>query len=171
MRVCLCAVLVFALCGAAGRAQSQPVVRKNQPEKGYALRPAAVRASVWSDKGYAITLLPPALRGAQMLVRPAGAGQDWPDPRDYTATADCTVYLAVRNEFNGTTQFPEDKAKKLVAAGWAEVDEAFRTSVPKGENWKWRIFRKDIPKGKVELQPTDLQFGAMTLFLFGKKRD
>lgn len=150
--------------------QSEGIIKKNQQEKGYSVKGAAAKAAVWSDKGYAITLLPPELKGALMIVRPAGSANDWIEGRDYTANADCTTYLAVRSEFNGATIFKEEKAKKLIAAGWAEVDESFRTNVPKDENWKWRLFKKDLPKGKVEVKVEDLKLDAMTVFFFVKKK-
>src|SRR5262245_19287863 len=167
MKPALCVILVLCFGTAA---TAQPLVKKNQSENGYAVKLTAVRAPVWSDKAYAITLVPPALRGSQMLVRPAGVGRDWPESRDYTVTTDCTAYLAIRSEYNGENHLPEEKAKKLTEAGWTEVNETFRVNPGGNENWKWRIFKKDIPAGKLELKIDGLKFDAMTVFLFGKKR-
>src|SRR5262245_30098485 len=167
MKTTLCVVL-FLSCTTAARAQ--PLVKKNQPENGYAIKLTAAKSPAWSGKAYAITLIPPALRGSQMLVRPAGAGRDWPEARDYTVTTDCTAYLAIRSEYNGENHFPEEKSKKLTAAGWTEVDETFRVQPGGNENWKWRIFKKDIPAGKLELKVEGLKFDAMTVIIFGKKR-
>src|SRR5689334_4157222 len=130
MKTVLGAIVVLSF---AATAMAQPIVKKNQPEKGYAIKPTAVKAPVWSDKAYAITLLPPALKSTLMLARPAGAGRDWPDARDYTVSADCTVYLAVRAEFNGQAEFSETKVKQLTAAGWTELDETFRVDSGKDE--------------------------------------
>lgn len=171
MRIGLRAVFVLCLCATTVWAQPMPLVKRNQPEKGYYLRAAQVRGVVWSDKGYTITLLPPSLRTTLIMVRPASTGRDWPNPSDYTATAECAAYLVVRSEYNGKTDFSDAKVKKLIAAGWTEVDESFGVVVPQEENWKWRIFTREVPKGNVDLKVEDVKLEAMTIFLFGKKRE
>jgi hypothetical protein len=125
--------------------------------------------AIWSDKAYAISLLPAALKNTQIIVRPAGAAKDWPDRRQYTATTDCTAFFVVRDVFNGQTEFPDDKARQLLSAGWVEVDELFRVNPGKNENWKWRIFKKDVPAGKVDLQVEDFKHNALVVFMFGKR--
>jgi hypothetical protein len=161
---------IFGLMIGATALAQQTLVKKNPSEKGYAFRNAAVNLPVWTGKAYAISALPASLKGTQVLVRPADAGRDFPDPREYTATADCTAYLAVRNEFNKQTEFPEAQAKQLIDAGWSEVDEVFKVAA-KGENWKWRLFKKDILEGKIDLRPGEMKLQAMTVFFFGKRRD
>src|SRR6516164_6152528 len=53
MKNVLCAVVAFSVVTAA---TAQPIVKKNQPEKGYSIKPAAVKVALWSDKNYAIAL-------------------------------------------------------------------------------------------------------------------
>jgi hypothetical protein len=171
MRNTVYAVAAMLLSAATIQAQPPALIKKNQAEKGYSIKPAVVKATVWSDRNYAITLLPPSLKDTQVIVRPSGAGFDWLDPRDYTATADCTMYLAVRDDYNGNKLFTNAHAKKLTDVGWIEVDELFRVSAPKDENWKWRIFKRDIVKGKVDIELENFKFEAMTLFLVGKRRE
>jgi hypothetical protein len=165
MKNVLCAVVAFSVVTAA---TAQPIVKKNQPEKGYSIKPAAVKVALWSDKNYAIALLPPSLKNTLMLARPAGAGHDWPDARDYTVSADCTIYLTVRSEFNGQADFSETKVKQLTAAGWTEVAETFRVDSGKDENWRWKVFKKDVPAGKLEVKVEGLNLNAMTAFFFKK---
>ena len=151
------------------------LVRKNQPERGYFLQAGrgwcncvdrqGVRHHAVASSIAGLSSAPASSRCQPGLARPTGLHGNSRVP----GVPGGGGFL--RSEYNGKTEFSDDKARLLSTAGWAEVDESFRILVPKNENWKWRIFTRQIPKGKVDLKEADLKLEAMTLFLFGQKRE
>jgi hypothetical protein len=60
------------------------------------------------------------------------------------------VHVIVRWKFNGREEVDAATLGKFVEEGWEDLNIKFASS-PKGEDWQWKVFRKGVKKGEINL--------------------
>ena len=57
-------------------------------------------------------------------------------------------------------------AAMLARKGWTEVEGEANTTFPLGEDWQWKVLKKDIEKGDINLQLRTVSFRGAAVFVF-----
>jgi hypothetical protein len=135
--------------GKEEKAQRNPVEIKNQKSL-WSFATAEAGAAFLSDRDYAITRLPKEMQGAALLLRTKEESKSAVIPIDQlTAREDCTLYAAILWRYNGKEEVSALDFKRLAAAEWKEVNDAFTTTEPGNETWEWKVVAKPVAKGFV----------------------
>jgi hypothetical protein len=128
---------------------------------------AKVGTDVWSDKGYFFSIVPKEMEGGSLVVRGSGQQQQWLPPATITAIQDCSAYVMLRTKYLGKEELGESTFVKLANEGWKEVDEKASVTFPNGENWQWKVFKKAVSKGPIDLSLQTVSWGRHhALFIF-----
>jgi len=130
------------------------------------IKPAIVGQSIQTDRPYALMQIPREVAGGTLIVRPVDDCKDWLDYRSVFMRKRGSVFTCVRWSYLGRVQFDEVAVAKLLQEGWAEVDGELRTTFPSGEDWKWKVFRKEVDEGIVTLQLNTLKWPKDNPVLF-----
>ena len=109
-------------------------------------------AALFSDRDYAFTALPEEVEGGTMVVRDNGTCGDWLAPLTVSARQDCKAYAVVQWKYRGQDLLPESTLVKFGREGWKEVEGEVGTTFPSGEDWRWKVYAKDVKEGEVILQ-------------------
>jgi hypothetical protein len=88
-------------------------------------------------------------------------------PEGLTATGNGSVFAIVRWRYLGKEAVTEVDFAKLEREGWTEVKGPCETTYPAGEDWRWKVLKKDLEEGDVLLQLATLNWGKrVVLFVF-----
>src|SRR5262249_40812151 len=120
-----------------GNPGAHPVSIKDKKSVWF-LESAAPEVTYISDRDYAIAKLPKQPKGAALLVRTStDVGDDFLPIGRLAANKDCTMYLAIMWDPTAKQGISKNDFRRLVAAGWKEVEGAFETTGA-AENAEWR---------------------------------
>ncbi len=177
-QLCLTAILLAAV---AAEADDKPADKSSKPQtpargprlvsmpdgnvEGWTIRPAALQTPILVDRDYMIGKLPKELVGGTLLLRGSLDSRGWLPPRKLTVSQDCTAFAVVMWKYNGEVKVSEAQFEKLAKEGWTAVDGGFETTTPPREVWRWKVLRKPIKKGEVNLA-IDVVVNATVLFIF-----
>jgi len=104
----------------------------------------------WRKKGgYAFRDFPARLDGTRFVVRPNAHGV--PERKSLQVTAPCTLYVAVMWDYIGNILVTPNDFQRFANEGWDLLDDPFKTTSSRGEIWKWRLMKKDIPSGQLRV--------------------
>jgi hypothetical protein len=137
--------------GAVVRTKVMPVNFVGKPLAGWSLKEIRTGNYVFPDRGYKIADVPKELAGGTMLIRNSTESKHWLRPGAVAAGADGDVFVLVRYRWLGNEEIDSESFAKFVAEGWDEVKCTFGTTFPTGEDWQWRVFRKSVKKGDIDL--------------------
>lgn len=170
------AMLVLVTTGARGPAQetkegkrfrSSVVELTDKASPDWLLKEAKVGAPIISDRDYTLAELPDEANGGTLLLRTSGDYNTWLKAGTLRALKDTKVYVLVRWKYIRREVMDEVALTKLERDGWKEVDGEVGTTFPDGEDWRWKMFKKDLKKGDVILQLKTLRWDNWTvLFIF-----
>jgi len=123
-------------------------------------------ANIFSDRDYKFKLLPREMSACKYLLRDSEQAKGWL-PEGLTATGYGSVFAVMRWKIQGKEELTEVDFAKLEREGWTEVKGVLETTYPGGEQWKWRVFKKEIDEGEVLLQLETLNWGRrVVVFAF-----
>jgi hypothetical protein len=103
------------------------------------------------DRDYLVRTYPKEMHRAVLLARPAEQLREWLPPFKVIVSRDCTAYVAIMWEYNGKVEAPETFFDRLQDEGWTLVEGPFDVTSPGGELWKWKVVKKQIKKGEVDI--------------------
>ena len=144
---------------------SRTKVTINDRKDGSGLRYLSQGAVYLADRDYLVVTYPRELAGSTMVVRPADRHGDWLQALKVSVSRDCTIYAAIRWEYNGEVRANEAFFNKLAGAGWTPVQGRFEVTQPANEDWKWKVLKKQIKKGGVDVS-RDIDAKVHVVFLF-----
>lgn len=150
-----------------GAFQSDVVEFTDNAPAGAIFKLARNGTPIWSDRPYGLLGLPKEVTGGALLWRDSEKTKFWLEPGTITALDDCTAYAMIRWKYLGKVEVDEVTLTKLVQDGWEEVEDNVGTSFPGGEDWRWKLLKKDVAEGDVVLQLNTVNWGRIpVLFIF-----
>jgi len=142
------------------RFRSSAIELNDKAPADWILKEAKVGTPIVSDRDYTLTKLPDEVKGGTLLLRTSGEDlKTWLKAGSLRALKDTTVYALVRSKYLGKEVMDEVAIAKFERDGWKEVNSETETTVPDGEDWGWKTFKKEIKKGDVILQLKALKWG------------
>lgn len=139
----------------------------DKTDPGWSIHLAKLGLPLVADRNYAITALPKELVGSTYLIRLSTDYGKWLGPKSVKMTQDGTVYAMVRTQYNGTDSFNDTSQEQFEKDGWTPVKGLAATTFPGTENWRWKIWKKDIKAGDVDMPLEKLKWpGTAVLYFF-----
>jgi hypothetical protein len=121
-----------------------------------------------ADREYAIRKFPKELHGGHVVVREAGQHGQWLQSGKVILEKNATVYLALMTQYLGKEKVTAAQLDLLEKDGWKLLSDGFETTYPGDENWRWRVLRRTVERGPVNLElPKGFGFyntGAIFIF-------
>ncbi|AMV20654.1 YncE family protein [Planctomyces sp. SH-PL14] len=103
------------------------------------------------DRDYRLMAMPKSVKDSAVLVRDSSRAGGWPSKGTVEATRDCTAYLAVMYQINGSSLVKRDLFDVLESEGWKEEKDAITTTSAEKETWGWKLFSKPVQAGPLTL--------------------
>lgn len=130
----------------------------------WTLSPLSAQTRCYTDRTYAPVLLPQNSDTWLLLQRSKDEDSGWLPPNTIQASRSCYVFVAIMSKFNGKEVFAEQDCGVMIKHGWKEHAADFKTNIDARE--AWRLFRKKLAKGKVDLGDTSAFPGKTLIFMF-----
>jgi hypothetical protein len=146
--------------------QGPPVELRRPVPESWELKPLNKGEKYWTDRGLYFTHVPKELAGAMMLLRPGDDSKSWLAGDRLIVLRDCRVYAVLRARLQGKNYFPPAIQGKLAQDGWSEVEATIATTVPEGEQWGWRIIKRELKKGEEFPALREMTWGLPVIFVF-----
>jgi len=103
-----------------------------------------------SDRDYHIKKYPKEMGGGHVVIRDSGQVNDWVQKGQLTLAKDATLYVAMLVNADGKDVLTKKQLDAMEADGWTFLEEPFETTTP-DKSWDWKVAKKSIKKGEVEL--------------------
>ena len=134
---------------------------------------AKVGVKLLSDRNYSYLTLPQEMDGALLLYRSSEECRDWLEPGKVNANRPGWVYVAALasqtvRKTRLVTDVTDTQFDAFKRAGWVDVAGDFRTTTVNGETFNWRVMKRRIERGKVNVSNVGNIRGAFVVFMFGE---
>ena len=161
-----------SLSGGTTRSRSssrgaQVKLTENAP-RNWLLKKAVRGARIWWDRNYVISTINNEISGGTLIVRSAGDQDNWLPDGAISLERAATMYVVLRTHYLRKPDVNEITISQFERDGWTNMGHAVKSTFPSGEDWRWTVFKKDVPEGLaiVTLESVSLPRKIAMFFIF-----
>ena len=118
------------------------------------------------NRSYHVTKFPEEMKGGTFLLHDAKHREHWLLPDQLIVSKDCILYVAIMWKYKESIHVTPEQFDIMTKSGWATVGEDFTTSVANRESWKWKVIKKQIRAGPVNVEDSAKMNGGNAAVMF-----
>lgn len=119
-----------------------------------------------TDRKYNLRKFPAELAGGKIVRMPLEKEGNRPPKDSILVQSPCHFYIALLSNYNGKLTITEKQFETMRKDRWVEVHEAFETTVAGPEIWEWRIFKRKVRVGYVNVQSIPKARRGTAIYMF-----